>query len=144
MGNQLVKKYKKTGFIVSVLLFVIVTVLAFITLPTNNFVTENNLLLFAIENHTIIMTILIIISVAFGYFWAFFLYKELEKKNLASKNMLDVVFLFLGDSEKKILNFLVEKNGKTTQAEIARLQGMGKVKAFRSVQRMQEKYNFYS
>jgi len=79
------------------------------------------------------------VSVAFGFFWSNTLYKEIEKKSKSTRSMLDVVLLFLGSDERKILHFLVENNGKTTQAEISRLDRMNKVKAYRSVKKMQEK-----
>lgn len=47
--------------------------------------------------------------------------------------------LFLNKEEKEIIKYLVEKKGETTQAEISRLPGLNRVKAYRSVQKMQQK-----
>jgi len=53
--------------------------------------------------------------------------------------MLDMILVFLSKEEREIINFLVEKNGTSTQADISRLPGMNRVKAHRSMQKMQEK-----
>ena len=47
--------------------------------------------------------------------------------------------LFLSREEREIVNFLVENKGITTQAEIARLPHMNRVKAHRSLQKMSQK-----
>jgi len=85
------------------------------------------------------MISVIFVSVGFGFFWASMLYKELETKSKVTRSMRDVVFLFLNDDERKIIDFLISSNGQTTQAELARLQGMNKVKVHRAVQKMEEK-----
>ncbi len=139
MRNKYILRYKKAGFAILAIVLVIVSSLTFITHFFRNTTAPNLWLVFAIEYHTWIMAVSILASVGFGYFWAVLLYKELEVKTKASKNLLDVVFLFLGIDEKRILQYLVDENGKTTQSEISRLEGMNKVKAYRSLKKLQEK-----
>ena len=79
------------------------------------------------------------ISVFFGFYTSKVLYSKLKKRTKTSKSILDVVLLFLGEDEKSIINFLVEKKGQTTQAEISRLSNMNRVKAHRSLQKLQVK-----
>lgn len=50
-----------------------------------------------------------------------------------------MLFLFLNNDEKEIINYLIQNKGTAGQADIARLPGMNRVKAFRSLQKMQEK-----
>ena len=132
-------KYKKFEFIGFLTLFIIVLLLTFLTYTNRDMQNASPLFVFAIQNHTLIMIIMIVISITFGYFWSVFLYKEIESSRKSTKGMLDVVMLFLSDDEKKILDFLVKQDGKTTQAEISRMQGMNKVKSFRAIQRMHDK-----
>ena len=137
--NNLVVKYKSFGFIVLTLLFVFMTLVSILTYVSRNVTSSNKIVQFAIQQHLWIMISVIFVSVGFGFFWASMLYKELETKSKVTRSMRDVVFLFLNDDERKIIDFLISSNGQTTQAELARLQGMNKVKVHRAVQKMEEK-----
>lgn len=97
------------------------------------------LFLFAIQNHLAIMLVLALVSVAFGFYLATLSSSEIERKDKQTRNILDVVMLFLSKDEKKIIDFLVKNNGETTQAEISRIEGMGRVRAFRSVKKLADK-----
>ncbi|MFC1648142.1 helix-turn-helix transcriptional regulator [Nanoarchaeota archaeon] len=139
MRNISIKTGEKTNAIILTLLLIAVIVLAFISFDSRFVSSDNDLLAFAVQNHMWIMVVLVLISVAFGFYTSKFLYKEIRERAKTSQNILEVVMLFLGEEEKGIINFLVEKNGETTQAEISRLPGMTRVKAYRSLQKIQEK-----
>ncbi|MFQ5620922.1 MAG: helix-turn-helix transcriptional regulator [Candidatus Nanoarchaeia archaeon] len=139
MRNQYFVEHRKAGFLVLASLLVVVSLLAFLTYTNRDITTASPLLLFLIQNHTWLMVILIAVSVSFGYFWSSILYQEIESKTQTNKSIMVVVLRFLGRDEKAILNHLIEHDGKTTQSEISRLHGMNKVKAYRSLQKMQEK-----
>ena len=85
------------------------------------------------------MFILIIIAAAVGFSLSSMLYGQVRKKEEHTKSTLETVLLFLGDEEKDIINYLVEKKGSATQADISRLPKMNRVKAFRSLQKMKDK-----
>ncbi|MBT4539374.1 hypothetical protein HOC32_03760, partial [Candidatus Woesearchaeota archaeon] len=65
--------------------------------------------------------------------------KEIKKSKKETKSLLETLFLFLSSEEKEIIDFLIKNEGKTSQAEISRLPNLNRVKAYRSLQRMQEK-----
>ena len=94
---------------------------------------------FAVKHHTAIMAGLVALSVIFGFVSSQIFYAELQRKKQDSKNILAVVLLFLSREEREIVNFLVKCQGMTTQAEIARLPHMNRVKAHRSLQKMHQK-----
>jgi uncharacterized membrane protein len=94
---------------------------------------------YAVMHHTEIMAGLIIISLLLGFLTSQFLYEEVQRKKRDTKDIHEVVLLFLSREEREIVNYLVEHNGETTQAEIARLPHMNRVKAHRSLQKMQER-----
>ena len=56
-----------------------------------------------------------------------------------SGKLLKMLFLFLSDDEKNIINCLVDNKGVVGQVDISRLPNMSRVKAFRSLQKMQAK-----
>ena len=95
--------------------------------------------LFAAEYHIEIMLALMVTAIAFGFFVSQFFYAELQRSRQASSSIMDTVLLFLGREEREIVRYLVSRGGETTQAEISRLPGMSRVKAHRSLQKMQEK-----
>jgi|SRR3989344_5426382 len=134
-----IQKYKEAGLGIFAALMIIAVFLAVITYLGLDFPTKNSLMMFAIQNHLWVMLGGMVIAVLFGYFWSLVLYKEIEKEEKKTQNMLDIVNVFLGIEEKKIIKFLLDSGGKTTQSEIARLEGMNKVRAFRSLQKLQEK-----
>ena len=142
MDNQAtnnLRVYRNVGFGILTALMIFMTVVAIITYLSRDIASSGGFLRFAIANHTFIMVAMVIISVAFGFFWSSISLSALDRKNKESKSMIDVVFLFLGEDEKGIIDYLVKHAGRTTQAEISRINNMGRVRAFRSLQRMKDK-----
>lgn len=127
---------RNLSFWVLAVLLILVTVIAFMTYTSDGIPPR---LSFAVRYHTEIMVGLLIISIVFGFASAQFFYAEIQRKKQDSKSILAVVLLFLSREEREIVNFLVERKGTTTQAEIARLPHMNRVRAYRSLQKMQEK-----
>lgn len=139
MRNIPLKWYKNIGIIVLSFLIISVIWLTTIIEKNENISTASKLFRFAIEYHIIILVILVIIAVAFGFLWASMLYTKIQKKQKETKSILEIVVQFLNNEEKQILNYLINRQGETTQAEIARLPLMNRVKAFRSLQKMEDK-----
>lgn len=137
MRNIHSRVIRNLSFSLLAILLIAVTVIAFMTYNAD--ASGNEHLSFAVRHHTGIMAGLLIVSILFGFFSSQFYYRELQRKKQDSKNILEVVLLFLNREEREIVNFLVEQKGITTQAEIARLPHMNRVKAHRSLQKMEEK-----
>jgi hypothetical protein len=57
-------------------------------------------------------------------------------KEIGNKN---VILRFLSPNERKVVEALIEKKGKTLQSEIAHLQGMTKLKTHRAVKELERK-----
>jgi uncharacterized membrane protein len=129
---------RNTTFVVLGILLITVAALAFVSYRAETSY-DNAFFTYAIQHHVEIMAGLVIISLVFGFVSSQMFYTEIQRKKRESKSMLAVVLLFLSREEREIVNFLVESNGVTTQAEIARLPHMNRVKAHRSLQKMQEK-----
>ncbi|MBS3132825.1 hypothetical protein J4470_01690 [Candidatus Woesearchaeota archaeon] len=134
-----IRFYTKTGFVIlSVLLLSVFWVAA--TVDANKNISNPNLIVnFAIQYHMVILIALILISVLYGFLWSSLSYHEIMKKKKTSKSILETVFLFLSPAEKGIIQFLMQKKGLITQAEISRLPGMNRVKAFRLLRNMRNK-----
>lgn len=61
---------------------------------------------------------------------------KVESKEKSLKNNSEVLLKFLSQDESKLVNALIESNGKVLQAEITRLPGMTKLKSHRVIQRL--------
>lgn len=61
---------------------------------------------------------------------------RIESKEKTLKKNSEILLRFLSPDEKKLVNALIESNGKVLQAEITRLPEMSKVKSHRTVQKL--------
>ncbi len=64
---------------------------------------------------------------------------KVEGKQKAAKSTAEVLLKFLNPDERKLVNLLIENDGKVLQAELTRLPGMSKVKSHRIVQRLMDR-----
>jgi hypothetical protein len=83
-----------------------------------------------------ILPLIISVAVLAGAGIYYFMSGQIEKKQLVVKNNIDILLKFLNVDERKLVNLLIENNGKVLQAELTRLPGMSKVKSHRIVQRL--------
>lgn len=63
-----------------------------------------------------------------------------QQKNIQASNKFskEIIYKFLDITEKKIIQHLLE-NGVVTQSTISKLDDIGKVKSFRTLQRLEQK-----
>jgi len=82
------------------------------------------------------LPIIISISLLIGAGVYYFMGQKVELKEKSARKSADIVTKFLNADEKKLVNLLVENNGKVLQAEVSRLPGMSKLKSHRVVQKL--------
>lgn len=116
----------------------IVTLLAFVTYDNRNITSASPFLLFAIQNHLWIMFVLVVVSVAFGFYGAYFLVGEIEAKTKASEDTVKLLFQVLQKGERIILNHLCDNKGLARQADLSKLPDMTRVKAHRCLKKLKE------
>jgi len=138
MSNINFKVLRNLSFGFLTTLFLILIALAIITYSYMG-ISNSPIYSFAVKNHLTIMLVLAFVSVAFGFYWATLSTTEIQRKDKQTRNILDVVMLFLSHDEKKIIDFLVKNKGTTTQAEISRIDAMGRVRAYRSLKKLSDK-----
>ncbi len=83
-----------------------------------------------------LIPVAVLVGIMIGALVFFFMTSKLESKEKALKKNSSVLLSFLSQDEKKLVNALIESNGKVLQAEVTRLPGMTKVKSHRVVQRL--------
>lgn len=87
---------------------------------------------FLIAALPLIVSIAVIAGAATYYLMA----EKIETKQQTIKSNTAMLLKFLNPEERKLVNLLIENNGKALQAELTRLPGMGKLKSHRVVQKL--------
>ena len=83
----------------------------------------------------IIVSIALIVGAGTYYFMS----GKVDNKQKDLKTNSKIILQFLNKDEKKLVNLLLENNGKILQAELTRLPGMTKVKSHRTILRLLDK-----
>ena len=139
MKPMLLRLYRNFGFSFLSVVLVAVGILSYLTWKFRDTSPASPLYQWAIINHVWINFILVIIAISFGFVWSHISFHEIQQREKQSRKVIDVVMLFLSTDERAILNYLVEKKGEASQADVSRLEGMNRVKAFRTLQKMQQR-----
>lgn len=69
----------------------------------------------------------------------YFMSRRIVEKQKSLQNTAGIVLQFLGREEKAVVKRLVDEEGKCLQSEISRIEGIGKLRAHRILQRMKDK-----
>jgi uncharacterized membrane protein len=85
---------------------------------------------------TELIPVFISIGILIGVAVFFFMSSRLEAKNKDLNKITDTLIQFLSKDEKLVVKKLLDNDGKVLQAEISRIEGLGKVKSHRIVQRL--------
>jgi len=83
--------------------------------------------------------VIVCIAVIVGAVTYYFMAGKVQTKENNLKKNTEVLLKFLSSDEKKLVNALIENNGKVLQAEVTRLPGMNKVKTHRVTQKLIER-----
>jgi uncharacterized membrane protein len=85
------------------------------------------------------LPVLISAAVLIGAITYYLMGQRVEATQASVKHNAETVLKLLNPDERKLVNLLLENNGKVLQAEVTRLPGMTKVKSHRIVQRLVER-----
>lgn len=92
-----------------------------------------------LELLTAMLPLIASIAIIAGALTYYLMAEKIEVKEQTIKNNTEVLLKFLNPDERKLVNLLIENNGKALQAELTRLPGMSKLKSHRIVQRLLER-----
>src|SRR3989344_4252533 len=125
------------GIVVVSLFIFLVTVLVFVYALSSEGLEVPPLFSPFLEYHLHFMVIMGLFGVLSGLIMYNILSSTLEKQRKLVKTNVDILMKFLGSDEKELIRKLIEKGGMTTQSEIAKLQGMSRLKAHRIVKKLE-------
>jgi hypothetical protein len=79
----------------------------------------------------------------FGVFSGLLVYSlmtaTIERQKKVVKTNIGIIMKFLGPDDREVVTLLLEKDGRSTQSEIARLPGMTRLKAHRVVKKLEDR-----
>ncbi|VVB75244.1 Uncharacterised protein [uncultured archaeon] len=103
---------------------------------TVNGVCEHEQRLILLED---LIPLFILIGVAIGAVVFFFMSSRIEGTKQDMKKVTDALIQFLGKDEKQVVQKLLENHGKILQAEVSRIEGIGKLKSHRIIRRLADR-----
>ena len=127
------------GIVVVSLFIFLVTVLVFVYALSSEGLEVPPLFKPFLEHHIHFMVIMGLFGVLSGLIMYSILSSTLEKQRKLVKSNVNIIMKFLGKDEREIISKLLEKDGMTTQSEIAKLQGMSRLKAHRIVKKLESR-----
>jgi len=86
-----------------------------------------------------LVPVFILSGVVIGAVVFFFMTTKLENKKKELQEVTQALMQFLNKDEKKIVEKILENNGKTFQSEISRIEGIGKLKSHRILLRLSDR-----
>ncbi|MBU0532881.1 hypothetical protein KKB44_05310 [Candidatus Micrarchaeota archaeon] len=78
----------------------------------------------------------IVLGFLFGVVVSFFYFERKLEVPLPEANRKQILLSLLQPAERKVLEKVVEKGGEALQSEISRVEGVGKVKAHRVIEKL--------
>lgn len=91
------------------------------------------------DYHAHFMVLMGLFGVGSGLLMYSLLNATIESQKKAVKTNMGIIMKFLTDEDREVVTLLQDKDGMTTQSEIARLPGMSRLKAHRIVRKLEER-----
>ncbi len=130
------KKIAAGLIVVSIFIFLVtVLVLVFSLYSVGQAVPD--ILAPIMQYHVQFMVLMGVFGLGSGLIVYSLLNAQLEKQKQVVKTNLDIIMKFLSPEDREVLRLLLDKEGMTTQSEIARLPGMSRLKAHRIVKKLE-------
>lgn len=86
-----------------------------------------------------LVPVFILAGIIIGAVLFFFMSSKIESQKKDMKKITETLVQFLNKEEKTIVQKLLENQGKVFQSEISRIEGIGKLKSHRIMQRLSDR-----
>jgi uncharacterized membrane protein len=88
---------------------------------------------------TDLIPVFILIGIVIGAVVFFFMSSRMENREKELQKVTGALVQFLGKDEKLVVQKLLDNHGQVLQAEISRIEGIGKLKSHRIIQRLSDR-----
>ena len=92
-----------------------------------------------LESFYKMVPVFIFVGVIIGAVVFFFMTSKLEDKKKDVEKIAQTLIQFLNKDEKLVVQKILENDGKAFQSEISRIEGIGKLKSHRIIQRLSDR-----
>lgn len=92
-----------------------------------------------VEFMTLMVPVFVIVGIVIGALVFFFMSGKLENSRKDLEKTVDALLQFLNKDEKAIVQKILDNKGKIFQSEISRIEGIGKLKSHRILQRLSDR-----
>ncbi len=93
-----------------------------------------------LESFYRMVPVFIFVGVIIGAAVFFFMTSKLEDKKKDVVKIAQILMQFLNKDEKLVVQKILENDGKVFQSEISRIEGIGKLKSHRIIQRLSDRH----
>ncbi|MBI5225291.1 hypothetical protein HY989_05465 [Candidatus Micrarchaeota archaeon] len=90
-----------------------------------------------VTHHVEIMVLIGTLGLIVGALVYYLMSEQLEKQGVQTKAVKEALFRFLSMDDKSVVNEIINRGGKTYQAELAHLPNMSRLKAHRIVAKLE-------
>ena len=92
-----------------------------------------------LQYHIEFMVIMGFSGIALGLVAYSIMRSTIEKQKKTAQVNLNIIMKFLGQDDKNVITLLISKGGTTTQSQISTLPGMSRLKAHRTVKKLEDR-----
>lgn len=132
------KKILSGLLVISVFIF-LVTVLVFVYAFSGNPGQIPSIFLPFLQYHIESMLAMGFFGVLSGLIFYSITHSTIQKQEKIAKNTMSILLKFLAGDDKALIQLLLEKGGVTTQSEVAKVNGMGRLRAHRTAKKLEER-----
>jgi hypothetical protein len=93
-----------------------------------------------VKYHVMFMFLIAIFGLIFGSLSYFLLNKKIDKNKKEMKHTISTLLDLLQSEEKKVILFLINNQGVSTQYELTKIEGMTKLKIHRCLEKLERKH----
>lgn len=86
-----------------------------------------------------LIPIIVVVSVIIGAFVYYLMAQKVESKQKSLTANTEIILKLLNSDERKIIDRLIREKGKVFQSELSRIEGIGKLKSHRILQRLSDR-----
>ena len=138
-----IRKRIVLGIVVVSTFIFLVTVLVFVYALYSQGQSIPSFLAPFIDYHMHFMVLMGVFGVCSGLVVYNLMNATLEKQKKMVKTNVDIIMKFLSPDDREIVTLLLTKDGMTTQSEIAKLPGMSRLKAHRTIKKLEDRGILY-
>lgn len=130
-------KYRTLVFLLLTSLFIIILTLTIVSYFFLSSETTPYILKLFVRYHVFFMITIAVLGLLFGSISHIIFNRDLEKSKETLNETIELLMNLLNYEDKKIITYLKDNNGVSTQYELTKISGLTKLKVHRSIEKLE-------